>query len=198
MCKFTWESTSFSGRTFEFTLWKCWHRAEATLSPQDEGFLSLELAHLESEVFLEGRNQGWGVGINVGHCPAFLPGPLLILYLSPGYLIHAHNLYHGIEADDSQIRISASTSSPSCNPSICLPACHFPLNVSKASQNMHISQTNSWSFPSKPFLLGFCLGERHCLYLAARCRIAGVALGKILSLTTLIIYSFPSPVDSSF
>ena len=179
-------------------LWKCWHRTEATWSPQDEGFLSLELAHLESEVCLEGRNQGCGVGINAEHSPAFLPGPLLILYLSPGYLTHTHNLYHRIEADDSQICILASTSSPSCNLSICLPAWHFPLNVSKASQNMHISQTNSWSSPSKPSLLGFCLSEWHCLYLAAQGRIAGVTLDKILSLTTFIIYSFRSPVDSSF
>lgn len=149
--------------------------------------------------FLGRQEPGMGGWNKCWTLSSFPPWPSSYsLYLSPGYLIHAHNLYHGIEADDSQIRISASTSSPSCNPSICLPACHFPLNVSKASQNMHISQTNSWSFPSKPFLLGFCLGERHCLYLAARCRIAGVALGKILSLTTLIIYSFPSPVDSSF
>lgn len=66
---------------------KGWLGNETTRSPQDEGLLSLESAHLESEGCWEDRNQRLGLGINVELSPASLLG--LLLYLSPR-LSHPH------------------------------------------------------------------------------------------------------------
>lgn len=74
---------------------------------------------------------------------------------------------------------------------------HFHLKVSRASQNKHIPETSSWSSHSRPPLL-VCYLSRMALNLPGCIgRIAGVILDKILFLTTFIVDSFLSLVDSS-
>lgn len=87
----TWESRYGVIRNdVDYILWKYGGRNGDTWHPQDAYFLFLGSGHLKADGFLEGRNQGWGFGVNAETCLAVLPGSLFLTLYPLPRLSHPH------------------------------------------------------------------------------------------------------------
>ena len=185
------ESTSFSGTTCEGLAWEWDHLISPgwrpSLSEVSSPWICRLLGRQEPEI--GAWNKCWTFS-------SFPPWPSSHSISVPQAISPTHITYIMQQRQMTHKRVSPSLNLFSEFQSI-YQSWHFHLKVSRAPQNKHIPETSSWSSHSRLPLLVCSLSRMAPTLPGCIGRIAGVILDKILSLTTFIVGSFLSLVDSS-